>query len=300
MDWSHGSPPYDRAIRQRCSCRDVRKSLDELQGLRSFCQDKEKSHVTDLQNMVFAMYSADKKTILGIAAGSLVKHPISGWVYVIKNIAVSPSDLAESSAAELQMRKGLIFLAEDIGVELSLTAALERPLPQDDGGSPSHLDDRQPGGAIDAGGEPFLVRVAGSEVEGLLDDWVDHMKVLVMTGQFGNDALSEMYAKSLEELELLRSFSPSVENRHVKDGAGMIVAMYSGDGKNILAVAAGSMIRFHGQGWTFVLKYIAVKPAEPCAVELQMRAGLHRLAEDAGMKLESREATPTACIIDTD
>lgn len=181
---------------------------------------------------------------------------------------------------------------------------LERPGTKVDvgGGAPPipPFDDRPLGGG-GGGDEAFLRRIDDADAVELFDDWIARTRVLRMGSGFSEDEeLEEKYTKAFEDLEELRSFSQNVASFTVKDGQKMIMGMYS-NGK-VLAVAAGSLVRYPTTGWRasvndwlnikgrFEVKYISLSPgelrSESSVADLQLRKGLRLMVEELGVELE--------------
>jgi len=134
------------------------------------------------------------------------------------------------------------------------------------------------GGGGDDDSSQQLKLVSPSEAVGLLDDWIGRTRVYRMSGQFGNVAVAEMYAKSLDELEVFRS-SCQNEQQLGKDGRMLILGLYTKT--KLDALAAGSVSS--ARGGLILIKHLSINPIElhddSSVTNLQMRHALHLLAD---------------------
>jgi hypothetical protein len=211
-------------------------------------------------------------------------------------------------AGHLVWRRGEILAAKSGTV-------IERPKVERGGGSPSPpppSDDRPRDGGADE--EAFLRRMSDADALELLEDWISSTKVLQMGGQFGNATkprqavLKMKYAGALKDLEEVHDYTTNVASFSAMFAQKMVLGMYSADRQTVLALAAGSLVKYSKTGLRatinkqfdieepgrLTIRYISLSPnelkAESSVADLQMRQGLRFMAEELDVELEfSRE-----------
>jgi hypothetical protein len=139
------------------------------------------------------------------------------------------------------------------------------------------------GGGGDDDSSQQLKLVSPSEAVGLLEDWIGRTRVYKMSGQFGNQALAETYAKSLDELEVFRLFCQN-QQQLGKNGRTLILGLYTN--KKPDALAGGSVLS--ARGGVILIKHLSINPIElhddSSGTNSQMRYALHLLADEIDIR----------------
>lgn len=99
------------------------KSLDKLKALHDLSKSETAYHATGERKALFAMYAADKTTVLVLAGGGMLDkttwNQFHGERLVVTHVVVNPMELnQEDSTVALKMEEGLGLLARSTGAHL--------------------------------------------------------------------------------------------------------------------------------------------------------------------------------------
>lgn len=153
------------------------------------------------------------------------------------------------------------------------------------------------GGPGEEGDGPvYLSRLTVSQAVEILNDWIARTRVYCMSDQFGNTAnaaVAQVNRKSLEELDVLRSWSQNLQGGPT-EMQKLLMALYASDKKTVLALAGVSVRwQLRKEQGALVVKYVSLNPAElnkeDSAVAPMMSEALRLMAQGLGADLINDE-----------